>query len=190
MQVSDIFTPGSLLDNAEIICSEDKWLQLDTFWNSLKLSLRAGQKEYSQTLLSDVQSFTPYYLGLGAKLDWDIKIASLHLAQNLLYMHADGELCNAPGLRGFGELKLSRELKHDNSIYLALSYLFHTDYNTLYQSAASAGFALIADARLGVRISKAFEIEALARNLGDNYIFGQMAIPLSLHASLKWYFVN
>jgi len=190
MQVSDIFTPGSLLDNAEIICSEDKWLQLDTFWNSLKLSLRAGQKEYSQTLLSDVQSFTPYYLGLGAKLDWDIKIASLHLAQNLLYMHADGELCNAPGLRGFGELKLSRDLKHDNSIYLALSYLFHTDYNTLYQSAASAGFALIADARLGVRISKAFEIEALARNLGDNYIFGQMAIPLSLHASLKWYFVN
>jgi hypothetical protein len=189
-QISDIFNPGSLLDNAEIVTRADKWLQVDTDWNSLKLSLRAGQKEYSQTLLQAEQSFTPYYLGLGTKLNWDIKIAKLHLMQNLLYVHADDALRNTPALRGFGELKLSRDLGHNNSIYLALSYLFHTDYKTLYQPSESAGFALIGDARLGVRISKAFEIEALARNLGNNYIFGQMALPLSLHASLKWYFVN
>lgn len=189
-QISDIFNPGALLDNAEIATQEDRWLQLDTDLNSLKLSLRAGQKECSQTLLGAEQSFTPYYLGLGAQLSWDIKIAQLLLKQNLIYTHADEALRNAPGLKGFGELKLSRDLGHNNSIYLALSYLFHTDYTTLYQPAESTGFALIADARLGVRISKAFEIEALARNLGDNYIFAQMAIPLSLHASLKWYFVN
>ena len=189
-QVSDIFNPSGLLDNAEIVSNEDKWLQIDTFFSSLKLSLRAGQKEYRQILLQAEQSFTPYYLGLGAKLNWDIRIAKLHLIQNLLYMQADEQMRNTPSLKGFGELKLSRDLGHDNSLYLALSYLFHTDYKTLYQPTENAGFALIADARLGVRISKAFEIEALARNLGYNYIFGQMAIPFSLHASLKWYFVN
>lgn len=190
LQISDIFNPGALLDNAEIVTKEDRWLQLDTELSSLKLSLRAGQKECSQALLGAAQSFTPYYLGLSAKLFWDIKIAQLLFKQNLIYTHADAALRNTPALKGFGELKLSRDLGHDNSIYLALSYLFHTDYTTLYQPSESTGFALIADTRLGVRISKAFEIEGLVRNLGDNFIFGQMTIPLSLHASLKWYFVN
>lgn len=189
-QISDIFNPGALLGNAEIVSTEDRWLQLQTQLSSLQLSLRAGQKECRQTLLQAEQSFTPYYLGLGAKLNLDLKFAQLLLKQNLIYTHADAALRNTPELKGFGELKLSRDLGHDNSIYLALSYLFHTDYTTLYQPSESTGFALIADARLGVRISKAFEIEGLVRNLGDNYIFGQMAIPFSLHASLKWYFVN
>ena len=189
-KVSDIFNPGAWLEGLEVIQKEDGWLQLDGVWKSVEASLRAGQKTVYQSLSTDAQSFAPYYLGLGAKLSWDLMIAKLSLTQNFLYMNADAQMRNAPNFRGFGELKIMRDLAHDNSIYAAISYLFHTDYRTLYQPSEDTGFALIADARVGVRISKAFEIEAQAKNLGNNYIFGQLPIPISLYASLKWYFVN
>ena len=167
------------MDNAEIVSNEDKWLQIDTFFSSLKLSLRAGQKEYRQILLQAEQSFTPYYLGLGAKLNWDIRIAKLHLIQNLLYMQADEQIRNTPSLRGFGELKLSRiwGMITASTWLCRISFTRITKHSTSPQK--TPALPLIADARLGVRISKAFEIEALARNLGYNYIFGQMAIPFS-----------
>ena len=193
VQVSDIYNVEAWLSNPELEQTEDRWLQASSELSKMQLSFRAGQKRYSQSLATagfSLDTFEPFYLALGAKLCWDLKMAKLNFKQNLLYMQADDSLRNTPHFRGFGELELRRDLAHDNSIFAAISYLFHSNYRPLYEPTEDLGFAMLADARLGVQISKAFEIEAGIKNLGNNYIFGVMPIPWSLHTSLSWYFIN
>lgn len=160
----------------------------------LDLSLGAGRalnKIASQEngILNQHQA-APLFAGLGASYDHDFKVLRLIIKQNLLWTMEQDFMRDDPSFRGFGELELRRELKYDNAIFTALGYSFHSSYINRAIPADVLDFSLIADLKLGVKISKLFELNAGIRNLGDNYIFGLYPLPFSMYASLNWFFLN
>ena len=108
----------------------------------------------------------------------------------MLWMQEIDQMRDNPALRGFGELELRRDLAHNNAIFAALGYTFHSSYINLAVPADALEFSLVANARIGVQISKLFDLEVSILNIGDNYIFGVQPVPVSLHAGLRWYFLN
>jgi len=194
VSVTDLYNLGANLDNVDLRERRKLWLQLDWQPGDLSIALSAGRKDYSMALpengVTTVYEAAPFFVGLGTVYDIDLRALKLILRQNLLWTQEQDNMRNDPAFRGFGELELRRGLSHDNAIYATLGYVFHSSYLNLARQPDILDFSLIADARLGVRISKLFEIDAGIRNLGDNFIFGVYPIPFSLHASVRWYFVN
>lgn len=192
--VTDIYTVGSMLDAVDLREHGRIYAGLSFKSSDLSVSLSAGRKDIMVSIPENgaVSSFeaTPLFAGLGAVVSHDFGFLRLGLKQNLLWTQERDHMRDDPAIRGFGEVELRRELNHDNAIFAALGYSFHSSYLNSYVQPDVLDFSLIADARLGVRISKLFEIDAGIRNLGDNYIFGVYPIPFSLHASLRWFFVN
>lgn len=192
--VTDIYTSNAELESVDLRERQRLWMKLDWQPGALKLALTAGRKDYQIALPNSGNTLqykaAPLFVGLGGVYDLDLGFMRAILRQNLLWTQEQEHTRDDPAIRGSGELELRRDLSYNNAIFAALGYTFHSSYLNLAVQPDVLDFSLIADARFGVRISKLFEIDAGIRNLGDNYIFGVYPIPFSLHASVRWYFVN
>jgi hypothetical protein len=48
----------------------------------------------------------------------------------------------------------------------------------------------VLDVFAGVRISKLFDFNVSVKNLLSTSIYGLYPIPLSIHANVRWFFIN
>lgn len=194
VSVSDIYTAGNMLDYRDIRQRRKASLELGLNLSNLQVGIGLGNELYKISFLDNGQlvetDASPIVIGMGAIYEKDWQVLSTILRHNMLWMQEIDQMRDNPALRGFGELELRRDLAHNNAIFAALGYTFHSSYINLAVPADALEFSLVANARIGVQISKLFDLEVSILNIGDNYIFGVQPVPVSLHAGLRWYFLN
>ncbi len=131
---------------------------------------------------------------LFAGLNTDISIAMgdfrLEWKQELAWTEKHAGLLDRPVWMVQGDLRLTRYLPWDNALFAGVAYTGHTGYTSSHASAFLIQDASVFDAYLGIRISKLFEINAAFRNITDSAIFGVQPIPPSVHASIRWFYLN
>jgi len=160
----------------------------------IKASLAVGRRKI-QNYLPAVGGDTlieaePLFAGLNASLSIPLGNYSLDWLQDLSWTQMQYGLRESPQWTTRGDICFTRHLAWDNALFAGLSYTGHTDYTSSNASAFGVDASTIWDARVGVRISKLFEISIAYRNITDSSIFGAYPVPASLHASLRWFYLN
>ncbi len=142
---------------------------------------------FGSVLFSDIQ---PLFAGINT--DITIPMGDFRLAwkQALTWTEKQTGLLECPVWTVQGDLRLTRLLPWDNALFAGVAYTGHTGYTSSHASAFLIQDASVFDAYLGIRISKLFEINAAFRNITDSAIFGVQPIPTSVHASIRWFYLN
>ena len=159
--------------------------------NSLKLyASLAAQKigQYSQSSELEKQQGL---LRLGAEYtprfgDWELELAPAWKVQDYSY-----QLMENPQYVFTSNQSITRHLGYGNALSAGLKILGHSEYylaNTVNPVLVEASTAL--DAWLGVKIGPLFDFRVSAQNLLNTSIFGVYPIPFSMHARIRWYFIN
>ena len=102
----------------------------------------------------------------------------------------DAFLFEEPRLEYSSSLTMARDLGYGNALFAGCSLLGHGGYSSATQDYFYVDDSLIADVWAGVRITERFEFQATYKNVTDSSIYGVYPLPPSLHASLRWYFLN
>ncbi len=95
-----------------------------------------------------------------------------------------------PELAWQSHLTLARLLPYNNALFAGFSLLGHSAYDTATDPVFTVDTSLIADAWAGVRISDRFEFLVSYKNITDSTIYGAYPLPASVHASLRWFYLN
>lgn len=86
---------------------------------------------------------------------------------------------------------LKRHLGHDNALTVGMNLATHTGYHLINAvNHYSADASSVIDLFLNVDISRNFELHVEAKNLLSASYHGLIPMPFSLHAGLRWYFLN
>jgi hypothetical protein len=99
-------------------------------------------------------------------------------------------LVEEPDWEGSLRLELNRDLNYGNSLFAGIDLIGHGTDLSSDQSAFVADPSLIADLKLGVRITERFDLTAYYRNALDSTLYGAYPIAPSLHAEVRWIFLN
>ncbi len=88
--------------------------------------------------------------------------------------------------------RLSRDLGYGNALSAGLDLLGHSSFITDNGVGVVSNIdsSIIGDLWLAVQISPKFEFKVAWKNVADSSIYGVYPLPSSLHASLRWFFVN
>lgn len=103
---------------------------------------------------------------------------------------AASTLYENPELAWQSHLTLARLLPFNNALFAGFSLLGHSPYDTATDPLFTVETSLIADAWAGVRVSDRFEFLVSYKNITDSTIYGVYPLPASLHASLRWFYLN
>lgn len=157
----------------------------------LNLRLALGQKKEQQQTLA--QDLTKEVLILRAAGAYDKRWHDWRLKMNLgwSYQEYDENMMAAPEYTFISEQRLYRYLSHDNLLQAGFSFQGHSDYflaNAVNPYLIEASTVL--DVFAGVRISKLFDFNVSVKNLLSTSIYGLYPIPLSIHANVRWFFIN
>ncbi|MDD3144020.1 MAG: hypothetical protein PHG32_07470, partial [Candidatus Cloacimonetes bacterium] len=158
--------------------------------NSLNLS--GGRRVVStQPTIALVPSPQPVnYLRFSARIDQTWNNWNLDWQPGIVWQGGYQDLFNEPKLRWQSHLNLSRLLSHHNALCAGFSLLGHSSFVTPDSDWTVREEALIIDLWAGVRIGTRFEFQITYKNLLNSGIYGADALPGSLQAALRWYFLN
>ena len=157
----------------------------------LNLRLALGQKkEQQQTMTHDLSR---ELMILRASGSYDKRWHDWRLKTNLGwgYQEYDESLMSAPEYTFISEQRVYRYLSHDNMLQAGFSLQGHSEYyltNAVTPYLIEASTAL--DVFAGLRISKLFDFNVSVKNLLSTSIYGLYPIPLSIHANVRWFFIN
>ncbi len=85
---------------------------------------------------------------------------------------------------------LKWHLGHDNALALGTNLATFTGYHLRNADSYYIEPSSIMDIWLNLDISRNFELQLEAKNLLDTNYHGVMPLPMSIHAGLRWYFLN
>lgn len=181
---------ATLIPAVDIFCAQENALVTGLNYRGLKLKLALGRGEEHQ---QSAQELKPelWVLHLSGAFDktfgaWRFKINS-----GWNYHEYDPYLVAAPEFTFFSEQRVLLDLKHDNNLQAGFALQGHSEYylpNAVNPYLIEASTML--DAWVGVRISKLFDFTVTVKNLLSTSIYGLYPIPQSLHANLRWFFIN
>ncbi|MDZ4182075.1 MAG: hypothetical protein U1B83_04295, partial [Candidatus Cloacimonadaceae bacterium] len=157
------------------------------------------QAAFGQRTLTQSQGFAsgnisddyPYLYGAVAlKLNKRRGDYLIDLEHDTLWQQEDDILREHPQWQLRNTLVITRVLPYNNAIFAGLGILGHTEYRTLDPSAFLVESSAALDLWAGVRITNLFELSVAFKNVGDASIYGVYPIPASLHASIRWFYLN
>lgn len=157
----------------------------------LGLRLDLGQKKENQQTPERYVSKELLILRASGVYDKRWKDWRLRVNLGWGYQEYDQSLMAAPEFTFSSEQRLYRYLGHDNMIDAGFAVQGHSDY---YLANAVNPYLIEASTMLdlfaGLRISKLFDFNVSVKNLLSTSIYGLYPIPLSIHANLRWFFIN
>ena len=165
---------------------------------ALSIGLNAGLKQYhspgtgpawedrTQLPFADMKagletSFGSYRLSAGQSVNWQGQAEPVP---------GGFEIAELPQWRYQTHIQLQRDMRNDNRLFGGLSYLGHSSYFSATQSGQEFSAAGIMDLWAGVQISKLFELKLSFKNVLDTDIYGVYPVPRSVHATLRWFYLN
>ncbi len=189
-EVSSILD-GSTMPAVDIFSPWENSVYAAMNLNALSLRLGFGQKkEQQETPLRDI-SREPMILRASGAYDTSWQDWRLRLRLGWNYQEYDEYLMAAPEYTFYSEQRVYRYLSHDNMLTAGFSLQGHSDY---YLANAVNPYLIEAstmmDAFAGLRISKLFDFSVSVKNLLSTSIYGLYPIPLSIHANIRWFFIN
>ncbi|MDD2331162.1 MAG: hypothetical protein PHI68_00775 [Candidatus Cloacimonetes bacterium] len=110
--------------------------------------------------------------------------------QSLGWQAWDEDLREIPQYRYNTFLVATRRLEHNNALFGGMALTGHSSYLSKSTLNYVITNSAIVDMWLGFRITNLFELTFSFRNLGDGAIYGVYPIPQSMHATLRWFFMN
>lgn len=159
--------------------------------DDLQLHVAFSTKQIEQHQLASKYASKPDLISIWASYEKRFMDFSVNIDSDWNYQEYDPYLMAAPKFSFQSKQSLSWHLSHDNLLSGGFSVYGHSDYylaNT--QTPVLIEASTILDAFASVRISKMFDFTISARNLLSTSLFGLYPVPLSLHAGLRWYFIN
>lgn len=153
--------------------------------------LSAGMRNIANTpsLPGGTSSQDVIYVKLGARIDQTWKSWRIEWLPSLTWQE-DAPLYEQPEIEYQSHLTLTRLLPHDNALFAGFSLIGHSDYVSSDPSQFNVGTSSIADIWAGVKITNRFELTVSWKNVADTLIYGIYPLPSSLHASLRWFYLN
>ena len=182
---------GVLMPVVDIFSPWENSVYTAVHWGDLKLRLALGQKKEQQQTPSQDVSQEPMILRTTGQYDrrWNDWRLRMNLGWN--YQEYDETMMAAPEYTFYSENRVYRYLSHDNLLTAGFSLQGHSDYylaNAVNPYLIEASTVL--DVFAGVRISKLFDFNVSLKNLLSTSIYGLYPIPLSIHANVRWFFIN
>ncbi|MCK9584623.1 MAG: hypothetical protein M0R69_06930 [Candidatus Cloacimonetes bacterium] len=182
---------GALMPAVDIYSPWENSLYTALNLGDLNLKLAFGQKkEQQQTPDHDISKELMILRASGlydrAWSDW-----RLRMKLGWSYQKYERTLMAAPEYTFISEQRLYRYLSHDNLLVAGFSLQGHSDYylaNAVNPYLIEASTAM--DVFAGLRISKLFDLNVSVKNLLSTSIYGLYPIPLSIHANVRWFFIN
>ena len=195
--VIDLYNPtATIYPVSQILNAQYSGYVSANLLQDIELSLNAGQKvlDSSGSTWSDQTTLPFADLKLGLQKDYGKYRLS---ASQVLNWQAEADAARPgiyytelPGFRYQSYLQLKRDMDNDNALFAGLSYVGHSSYFSSTQTAQEFAAAGIMDMWAGVQISKLFELTLSFKNVLDSDIYGIYPIPRSVHASLRWFYLN
>ncbi len=184
-------TDGSMIPVADLYIPQEHGLYGMVSLGDLRIKASLAQKEEKQYSSVSEVSKKLMLVRLGGRYearwnDWQLRVDT-----GWRYQEYDPALMAAPEYSFSSEHRLFRNLSHDNRLELGFAISGHTDYylpNAVNPYLIEA--STILDAWAAVRISKLFDFSVTGKNIMSTSIYGLYPIPLSVHANLRWFFIN
>lgn len=165
--------------------------------SGFKFSLALGRKQVENsaeqnTIAKETQTIVEpvNYLRLGGEIDHNWDKWNLTWQPGLTLQGGYSQLREEPRFRYQSHLTLTRLLTHGNALYAGFALLGHSHYNAATTPQFSVEKALAADLWAGVRIGNRFEFQVNYQNITDSSIYAVYPVPASLHATLRWFYLN
>ena len=197
----NIYDPASYINpvNQYLDASVSGYIQADLV-QGLDLSINGGQRFFrssgiSSTVAWEDEAALPF---VDSRLALNRSFGKYQLvASQVLNWQAETELAasgynytDLPQFRLQSYLQLKRDMNNNNYLFGGLSFTGHSSYISSTQNGQEFAAAGILDIWAGVQISKLFELSVSFKNVLDSDIYGVYPIPQSLHASLRWFYLN
>lgn len=189
-EASSILT-GALMPAVDIYSPWENSVYTALNLGDLSLRLDFGQKEERQQ--TPDRYVSKELMILRASGAYDRRWEDWRLKMNLgwSYQEYDQSLMAAPEYTFCSEQRLYHYLSHDNMLSAGFALQGHSDY---YLANAVNPYLIeastIMDVFAGLRISKLFDFNVSVKNLLSTSIYGLYPIPLSIHANVRWFFIN
>jgi len=122
--------------------------------------------------------------------DFSYKDYYLTFQQDIAWQKYDADLRELPQYRYISYFRLERKLLYDNAIFAGFNLNGHSSYISQNSLSYILDNSAIVDLWAGCRISHLFEFVVSYRNIGDGALYGVYPIPQSLHANIRWFFLN
>jgi hypothetical protein len=167
-------------------------------WDDSRVSLSAGVKDVQNLYNPGFVKFAEpisqhasvYYTRLGADINGSWSQWRIGITPGITWQTGYSFLFEEPALEYQANVNLTRLLSYGNALFAGFSILGHSGYSCADQYYIYLDSSVIADIWAGVRISNRFEFQVTYKNLTDSTIYGVYPLPASIHASLRWFFLN
>jgi hypothetical protein len=146
--------------------------QLDSGWVNIK---------YDKTIA---------YASLNAQFYKQYGAYIVDLRQNLLWHDYDNDLRELPQYSYQTYAGIERLLPHNNSLFAGMGINGHSSYLVQNVNNWIVENSTILDLWGGFRITDMFELSVSFKNVLDGTIYGIYPIPQSVHASVRWFYLN
>lgn len=130
------------------------------------------------------------YIRLGGKLNKIWNKWEIQWQPSLTWQSNFEGLFEEPEFEGSSYLNLFYHLPYNNAIFSGFSLIGHSGYWNSDPSTFYIDSSSIIDLWAGIQIGNRFEFQVSYKNLMDTSIYGVYPVPSSLHASLRWFFLN
>lgn len=182
---------GSLMDAVDVYSPAETAITSSLNFKALILEASLGRKEIKQHSPGYDYTANPNILRLSSAFEIRLREYSLKINSAWNYQEFNPYLMAAPEFSFASHQSITRHLSHDNLLEAGFSIYGHSDYYTQnIVSPVLIEASTMLDARATVRISKLFDFSVSAKNLLSTSLYGLNPIPLSLHAGVRWYFIN
>lgn len=179
MAVLDIYSPSE----SAVFAGFEQW--------GLKLWAAFGNKKQEQYLPTSQYASSKNILRLAAGYQRDLGSFTFKINSQWNYHEIDRYLVSAPEYSFNSSQSVAWNLSHDNKLEAGMSIYGHSDYYLANaQNPVLIEASTLMDAWAAVRVSTLFDFNVSFRNLLSTSLYGLYPIPLSIHAGLRWYFIN
>ncbi|MDP2173709.1 MAG: hypothetical protein Q8J62_08025 [Candidatus Cloacimonadaceae bacterium] len=192
---ADIYTPGETRQLAfKSLKSELGGAMSYAGISGLVIEGAFGQRSaiQSEGLTDDTISAEYPFLYGSATLKLSKRIGNylLDLKHDTRWQEEIDILREHPQWQSQNSLILTRELPYNNAIFAGVGVLGHSDFRSMESAMFKVEASAAVDLWAGVRITNLFEISFALKNIGDADIYGVYPIPASMHASIRWFYLN
>lgn len=115
---------------------------------------------------------------------------SLDACQILNWQSTGDVLYNLPELSYRTQMELKLDTGYENKVFAGFSFIGHSGFRLAEATATEIGGSGILDLWVGVGITKLFDLTLMMKNVGDNDIYGAYTIPRTLHAGIRWVYLD
>lgn len=193
--VPSIYQTGYSLPRVDMRCKRDLALLLG--WqsqNGSAINLILGQKNIQNAADTTSTEFLIakdlLYATLGAELKPSWGPWELNWKPGITLQTGTEGLREQPALEYHSHLNIRRILPYNNALFAGFAIYGHSPYTSATRPVFEVGTSALADVWAGVQVSNRFELMVSLKNISDGSLYGVYPLPISLHATLRWFYLN